>query len=102
MAEKFISPEPQPEGYERELLDLIIEECSEIIQRATKAQRFGLREVQPGQHKTNVERLSLEIGDLEEVLGRAVEARIVDVAFVREGRRNKHAQLNKFLQHEPV
>lgn len=46
------------------LLSCLIEECAEVIQRATKAQRFGLREVQPEQSLTNEERLAYELADL--------------------------------------
>lgn len=46
------------------LLSCLIEECAEVIQRATKAQRFGLDEVQPEQSLTNQERLAAELADL--------------------------------------
>lgn len=46
------------------LLSCLIEECAEVIQRATKAQRFGLHEVQPEQQLTNEERLAIELDDL--------------------------------------
>lgn len=47
------------------LLSCLIEECAEVIQRATKAQRFGVNEVQPGQDQNNIDRLSDELADLE-------------------------------------
>lgn len=46
------------------LLSCLIEECAEVIQRATKAQRFGLYEIQPEQYLDNHERLALELADL--------------------------------------
>lgn len=46
------------------LLSCLIEECAEVIQRATKAQRFGLREIQPEQELTNLQRLATELADL--------------------------------------
>ena len=46
------------------LLTCLIEECAEVIQRATKAQRFGLMEIQPGQKMDNQQRLQEEISDL--------------------------------------
>lgn len=45
------------------LLILLIEECAEIIQRACKAIRFGMEEVQPGQPLNNRDRLQEEIND---------------------------------------
>lgn len=46
------------------LLSYIAQECCEIAIRCTKAQMFGLKEVQPGQHLTNLERLLHEFVDL--------------------------------------
>lgn len=46
----------------------LAEEAAEVGQRASKAQRFGAYEVQPGQHATNAERLTFEMNDLLAVL----------------------------------
>lgn len=50
------------------LLTILIEECNETAQRATKALRFGLTEVQPGQDKTNAERIVYEFNDIVAVM----------------------------------
>lgn len=49
---------------EQYLLTLIQEECAELSQRASKALRFGLFEVQSGQELDNWERLMGEYVDL--------------------------------------
>jgi hypothetical protein len=49
------------------LLTKLIEECAEVIQRATKALTFGLTEVQPGHTQDNSIRLTYEFGDLQSV-----------------------------------
>lgn len=46
------------------LLTILAEECAEVAQRASKALRFGLAEVQPGQDKTNAYRIMEEMNDL--------------------------------------
>lgn len=46
------------------LLIQLGEECNEIAGRISKAQRFGLTEVQPGQPQNNVERIHNELMDL--------------------------------------
>ena len=56
---------------EDHLLIILMEECSELAEacnkvaiRASKALRFGLREVQPEQDKANAERITDELNDL--------------------------------------
>lgn len=46
-----------------ECVDLI-SACSKTAVRVSKAQRFGLSEIQPGQLLSNAERISLELADL--------------------------------------
>lgn len=50
------------------LLAILAEECSEVAHRASKALRFGLREVQKGQKLTNAERIVYEFSDLYAVM----------------------------------
>lgn len=45
------------------LLCILAEECSEVAQRVSKALRFGLGEIQPGQDKTNARRIMDEVND---------------------------------------
>lgn len=49
------------------LLSCLAEECTEVGQRVSKALRFGLEEIQPGQALTNAERISEEFKDLSAV-----------------------------------
>lgn len=46
------------------LLTILAEECAEIAQRASKALRFGLDEIEPGQTFTNSARIMFEFDDL--------------------------------------
>jgi NTP pyrophosphatase (non-canonical NTP hydrolase) len=46
------------------LLVCLAEECNEVAQRASKALRFGLAEVEPGQEKTNARRIADEMNDV--------------------------------------
>lgn len=45
MAERYVTSCELPSPYERELLTILIEECAEVQQRATKLLRFGRDEV---------------------------------------------------------
>lgn len=58
---------------EQFLLVCLIEECAEVAQRATKALRFGMDEVQPGQDFNNRQRLNEELNDLLTVMDLLVE-----------------------------
>ena len=49
---------------EEHLLTILAEECSEVAHRVSKALRFGVEEVQPGQSLTNAERIKVEFVDL--------------------------------------
>lgn len=46
------------------LLVILMEECAEVAQRASKAARFGLLECQPEQQENNLHRLIHELNDL--------------------------------------
>ena len=46
------------------LLTILGEEATEVAHRASKAIRFGLNEIQPGQPHTNLQRLHQELMDL--------------------------------------
>lgn len=98
--EKFKSPCPPPTPYQRELLEILIEECAEVQQRATKMLRFGVEEVQPGQDLNNAERLSLEFGDLREIGYRCQQEGLILTSLAEAGRYRKRLQLQKFMQTE--
>lgn len=51
------------------LLTILGEECNEVGQRTSKALRFGLDEVEPGQELTNRQRIAEEISDLIAIIG---------------------------------
>ena len=101
VSEKFVSPCPPPTAYERELLEILIEECAEVQQRATKALRFGLAEVQPGQMLNNAQRMAEEYGDLLETVRRCRFAGLMPRDNVIVGMERKRRQLDKYMQHAP-
>jgi hypothetical protein len=60
------------------LLWCLSEECSEVAQRASKAARFGLSEIQEGQSLNNSERIWQEFADLLAVYHMMVDDGLVD------------------------
>jgi len=64
---------------QEQLLVILMEECAEVSQRASKALRFGLTDPagkEPDQPYTNKDRLLMEINDLYAV---------IDMIFDKEG-----------------
>jgi hypothetical protein len=82
---------------EQYLLTLIQEECAELSQRASKALRFGLYEVQPGQELDNWERLRGEFVDLFTSLY-MLDWVIVDVDVKDDDVQTKANKIKKYMQ----
>ena len=73
----------------------VIEECSELIQEISKAQRFGYFSYHPDQPgKTNLERVKAEMDDVVEAIERLqVHMRFISHNhFSNEGNQNEQAQ----------
>lgn len=49
---------------EHEVMNILSEECAEVIQAISKCHRFGFDNIKPGKLKTNLEHLEEELGDL--------------------------------------
>lgn len=82
------------------LLTILAEECAEVAQRAAKALRFGLEEVQPGQEATNAERLLAELVDLDAVIGLCVEEGLIDDPHEQESSyERKLEKVERFLRY---
>lgn len=79
------------------LLAKVAEECAEIAQRATKAMRFGLSEVQPGQPKTNAERLVDELLDLYAVVEMLETEDLIPVPDLATTLDERIARVEKYL-----
>jgi hypothetical protein len=82
------------------LLTCLAEECAEVAQRVSKALRFGLPEVQPGQEFTNEERIRHEIWDLYGVVELLEEVGVLEQrSFVvtEQAIQAKKEKIRKFM-----
>lgn len=80
------------------IMTTFVEECGEVAQRVTKALRFSLPEIQPGQNYTNAERIMHEWADLNAMMEKMVEEGIVSYPADYEERLLAKAQkFEKFL-----
>ena len=83
---------------EEHLLTIVAEECNEVAQRATKALRFSLEEIEPGQEHTNRERLFQEFGDLIAVLRMLFPEDFDHIPFT-EWQKNKQEKVERYLEY---
>jgi NTP pyrophosphatase (non-canonical NTP hydrolase) len=83
------------------LLWVLAEECAEVAQRASKAARFGLTEVQPGQSHSNAERVMHEYADLVAAVEMLIEAGALpdlDLAAMKAAKKAKVARYLAYSQ----
>lgn len=78
------------------LLTIIMEECAEVAQRASKALRFGLTEIQPDQDLSNAERVMVEFDDLLAAIQMCQDANLLP-SRSPERMAAKMAKVEKFL-----
>ncbi len=91
-----------PTDYEDELLTLLIEECSEVIQAATKWKRFGAASgPNCGEPQNNIAALNMELGDIQTVVGLMVQARMANWNTIADRIPVKQEKFKKYLQHDP-
>lgn len=64
--------------HQEECLNILQEECAEVIQAASKIKRFGIDSVHPFEEnpKTNLENLEMELGDVLAMIDMCKEAGI--------------------------
>lgn len=81
------------------LLTILVEECVETSQRATKALRFTLDEVQPGQEMTNAERLVYEFNDIVAIMEMLYDEELIPKVYDNEAIAAKKEKVEKFLKY---
>lgn len=60
-----VDQQPQQQNLDQgEILDIMQEECAEVIQAVSKVRRFGAHNHHPERQQTNQEELEEEVGDL--------------------------------------
>lgn len=81
------------------LLSCLAEECAEVAHRVSKALRFGLTEVQPGQPLTNAERIAKELNDLMAVAELLEESGLVPRAGTMRAIEQKKIKVRQFMEY---
>lgn len=81
---------------EREVMNILSEECAEVIQAVSKCHRFGLDNYKPGKPKTNCEHLEEELGDLLAMIDILLEMDVITEASVMQAKVAKIDKLKKW------
>ena len=81
---------------EKEIMDILQEECAEVIVAISKISRFGLDNVKPGKPLTNRQHLAEELGDLQAMIDLCIDHNLVDKKEVLVAADNKIAKLKKW------
>lgn len=87
--------------YERELLVILMEECAEVTQAASKLLRFG-KENRPDTGISNSVVLAHEIGDLRATVALVTGAGLCKMSDVQDGVDRKNKRLAHFMQSAPA
>lgn len=81
---------------EKETLDILQEECAEVIQAVSKISRFGMDNLKPGKPKTNREHLEEELGDMLAMIDILCSLGVVELDNLRVAKLAKIEKLKKW------
>ena len=84
---------------QQNLLIILMEECEETAQRASKAIRFTPEEIQPGQELTNAERIVYEFNDIVAVIKTLYDLGVIKKVFDHEAIKLKQEKIKKYLEY---
>jgi len=77
----------------KEVMDILQEECAEVIQAVSKISRFGLDNLKPGKPKTNREHLEDVLDGLQAMVEKLQEPDIVSYAAIEQAAAAKREKL---------
>ena len=79
----------------KEVMDILQEECAEVIQAVSKISRFGIDNFKPGKPKTNREHLEEELGDMLAMIDIMLEKNVISLEHLEAA---KAAKIEKLKQ----
>lgn len=81
---------------EKEILDILQEECAEVIVAISKINRFGLDNIKPNKELTNRQHLAEEIGDLLAMVDLCYDNSLISYTEVEIARYKKIEKLKEW------
>ena len=88
--------EDKMDSQTREVMNILSEECAEVIQAISKCHRFGIDNYKPGKPKTNREHLEEELGDLYAMIEILQELDVVSWTNIEQAAIAKREKLKKW------
>ena len=88
--------EKEMNAKEKEVLDILQEECAEVIQAVSKVNRFGADNVKPGKPKTNREHLEEELGDVLAMIDIMLELSVISLDKLEIAKQAKVEKLKQW------
>jgi NTP pyrophosphatase (non-canonical NTP hydrolase) len=79
-----------------EVMNILSEECAEVIQAVSKCHRFGLNNIKPGKPLTNAQHLEGEIGDLLAMVDLLQSLNVVTAEGMEAAKQAKFEKLKKW------
>ena len=80
----------------KEVMDILQEECAEVIQAVSKISRFGIDNFKPGKPKTNREHLEEELGDMLAMIDIMLEFSVVSIDNLETAKKAKIEKLKQW------
>ena len=80
----------------KEVMDILQEECAEVIQAVSKISRFGIDNFKPGKPKTNREHLEEELGDMLAMICILEKMGVIDQDALEHATKAKIEKLKKW------
>jgi NTP pyrophosphatase (non-canonical NTP hydrolase) len=84
------------ESQTKEVMDILQEECAEVIQAVSKISRFGIDNFKPGKPKTNREHLEEELGDMLAMIDIMLEKNVISLENLEAAKAAKIEKLKKW------
>jgi NTP pyrophosphatase (non-canonical NTP hydrolase) len=81
---------------EKEVMDILQEECAEVIQSVSKISRFGIDNFKPGKSVTNREHLEEELGDVLAMIDILLEKKLISLDKLEIAKSAKIEKLKKW------
>lgn len=80
----------------KEVMDILQEECAEVIQAVSKISRFGIDNYKPGKPKTNRQHLEEELGDMLAMIDIMLEQGVVSLDNLEVAKQAKKEKLKQW------